>query len=343
MLLVNFEVSMGAEDGQPAWLATCVGALHGRAAATFVVLAGIGVALLSRRSFQLYSASGETELLARDRRRLFKRALFLFAIGLSWADVWEADILHFYGVYLLCGAFMLGLSARQLLIATGAIVLAFVPALLFLNYDAGWNWETYAYEGFWTWRGMLRNLFFNGWHPALPWTAFLIFGMALGRMDLRQVHMRKRVGAWGLGIALAGTLCSKALVYFALQDGLDDETAHALFGTEMIPPMPLYMLTSGGTAAFVIALSVEIGERHQDSRWLRPLLATGQLALTLYFAHVLLGLGVLEAVGRLERQSLVFASTSAAIFSCLAVAFSHLWRKRFKQGPVEALMRKLSS
>ncbi|MFT7542854.1 MAG: hypothetical protein ACI9K5_003836, partial [Gammaproteobacteria bacterium] len=70
---------------------------------------------------------------------------------------------------------------------------------------------------------------------------------------------------------------------------------------------------------------------------------TGQMALTLYVAHVFLGLGVLEELGRLENQSLPFSVGSALAFYLGAMVFSFLWLRRFRRGPLEALMRKLCS
>ena len=62
-----------------------------------------------------------------------------------------------------------------------------------------------------------------------------------------------------------------------------------------MPPMPLYMLAGAGSAR------------------LRPLVSTGELALTLYVAHVVLGMGGLEALGRLENQTLPFSLLCSAL------------------------------
>jgi uncharacterized membrane protein YeiB len=70
--------------------------------------------------------------------------------------------------------------------------------------------------------------------------------------------------------------------------------------------------------------------------------ATGQLALTLYVAHVVVGMGVLDVVGRLENQTLPFVLLSAAIFCALAMLFATLWRTKFMHGPLEAVMRALT-
>jgi len=106
-----------------------------------------------------------------------------------------------------------------------------------------------------------------------------------------------------------------------------------------MPPLPLYMIAGGSTACAVIAASVAVGERWEDSSWIRPLVATGQLARSLYVAHVVVGMGILQAIGRPSDQSLVFALSASAIFCAAGIAFSVAWRKHFAHGPLEAIMR----
>ena len=47
MIIVNFKIAMGAETAGPSWMVWLVGLLDGRAAATFVILAGVGMSLLT--------------------------------------------------------------------------------------------------------------------------------------------------------------------------------------------------------------------------------------------------------------------------------------------------------
>jgi uncharacterized protein len=92
----------------------------------------------------------------------------------------------------------------------------------------------------------------------------------------------------------------------------------------------------------VITASVSVGKRFEEAIWIRPFVATGQLALPLYVAHVVIGMMVLEVIGRLEDQTLSFSLVASAVFFIVSVAFAHLWRKRFARGPVEWLMRALT-
>ncbi len=342
MVAVNFKVVLGAGKNGPGWLVTAAGWLDGRAAATFVVLAGVGLSLLSRTAYERY-LRGDGEPLMRDRRTLLKRALFLFVVGSLYTSIWPADILHFYGVYIAVAAFLLATPTRRLWSYAGVLVLAFAVMLVTLDYERGWDWSTLSYAGLWSPAGMIRHLFFNGFHPVVPWLAFLLVGMALGRLEMNSPATRRRVLAWGLGVAAVAELLSWSLIRsLSAASPADHGVIVAVFGTEPMPPVPLYMLAGTGTACAVIAACVALGERHGDRGWLRPWVATGQLALTLYVAHVVLGMGTLQWIGRLENQTLAFALLAAALFCLLGVVFAHLWRQRFQRGPLEAIMRALT-
>jgi len=222
MVIVNFKIVMGAGEKGPAWLATLAGLLDGRAAATFVVLAGAGISLLSRRA----RMSGNRARLSQDRGTLWKRALFLFVLGSLYTPVWPADILHFYGVYIAAAAFLLSAPTKRLLGCAAALIAAFCALMFLFDYEKGWDWSTLSYAVLWAPAGMVGHIFFNGFHPVVPWLAFLLLGMILGRQDMRSPAVRRRVFVWGVGVAVA-----------------------AAFGTGPMPPMPLYMLAGGGPPA----------------------------------------------------------------------------------------------
>ena len=150
-----------------------MGLLKGRAAATFVILAGVGLSLLSRRA----RLANDEEGIAKNRITLLKRALFLFVVGLLYTPIWPADILDFHGIYIAIGAFLLAASERRLWTLAFTFMAVFVVLMPLFDYEQGWNWETLAYTGFWTPSGMIRHLFVNGFHPVFPWAAFLLVGM----------------------------------------------------------------------------------------------------------------------------------------------------------------------
>jgi uncharacterized membrane protein len=60
------------------------------------------------------------------------------------------------------------------------------------KYETGWNFANLKYQDFWTFKGFIRNLFFNGFHPVMPWTAFMLFGYWFGKQDLNNDEFVKK-------------------------------------------------------------------------------------------------------------------------------------------------------
>ena len=327
MVIVNFKIVMGADQGV-GLLHSLTQGLEGRAAATFVVLAGMGLGLAAYR-----------DNLEHTLALTVKRALFLLVIGLLNMLVFDADILHYYAFYFLFGALLLPLNNARLIGAIVAINAVSLVLLLALDYEAGWNFDTLSYQGFWSPTGFVRNLFYNGWHPVLPWLSFLLFGMVLSRLSLGS-----RSTQWQL---LIGGLAAIALAEFTagqlkpLLFAIDPELAE-LATTAAVPPTPLYIITGGGVACLVVGLCLLATPLLTRSGILAITAPAGRQTLTLYIAHILLGMGTLEALGLLGGQSIAEALLAAGLFCTLAVIYAWFWARRFKRGPIEFLMRKIA-
>jgi len=317
MVLVNFRIAAQV-SGTNDWAFQITHLLKGRAAALFVVLAGVGITL----------ANARPALMA-------KRALFLFAIGLLNQIIFPADILHYYGVYFLCAIPMMRLSPLGLLIASALILALSFVMLIGLNYEAGWNWITLEYSDFWTVKGFIRNLFYNGWHPVLPWITFLLFGMALAKANLSNRTTQIKLLTGGIIWTIAITALSHSF-----QNELE---LRELMGLSPIPPGPLYILAGIGTSTAMIGatlLATPLLTRLNIATWLAT---PGRQTLTLYVAHILIGMGILEAIGRLDGSlSSPAIFTIAIAFATLTSLYAHAWSRINSRGPLEALMRKIT-
>ncbi|WP_299372638.1 heparan-alpha-glucosaminide N-acetyltransferase domain-containing protein [uncultured Kiloniella sp.] len=340
MVLVNFAVVMGVE-GEGSFLATTfVGALEGRAAATFVVLAGIGLGLAASQNNNDLEANDYLVWLTT------KRALFLLAIGLLNSLIFDADILHYYALYFFFGVFFIRMSSSGLIFSIIFLIVGFVIMLFTLDYDVGWDWKTYTYKNFWTLEGFITNLFFNGWHPVIPWLAFFLFGILLSRLSLDQAQTQLQLFIFGL-IALLTveglSLFTLALLSGAEQDLLDIAT------TEPLPPMPFYMIAGMASACMVLAFSLWVSSLFAKSPRLSKIfgfkLSTqiGRQTLTLYVAHILFGMGTLEYLGLLDGQNASGTTDDAIIASGIFIFATGLYvwaySKFFTRGPIENLMR----
>ena len=335
MIVVNFKIVLGNEGNE--WLELFAGVFDGKAAATFVFLAGVGVALMTQKAW----LQRDQALMRKSRTRLYKRALFLFVVGLLYYPVWPADILHFYGIYLVVATLFITRPSRQILIGATVVMLLFPFLMIFFNYEADWNLDTLSYPSFWTPTGFIKNLFFNGFHPVIPWSSFILTGLWFGRQNLRDERFLKQtfrisLGAFILIQAVSGVLVS----LLSSIEGVKD-----LLGTHPMPPMPLYILNGVSIALAVTSGCIYLGHLWPKNMMLEALNKMGQLALTFYVAHVIIGMGGVELFGSkpLGEYSLGFSLLYALAFSAACLLFAVIWLRFRRMGPLEWLMRKITS
>lgn len=330
MVIVNFKVVMLADvSANTHWLDFLFGGIEGKAAATFVVLAGVGTALAFERNstppFYL---------------TIIKRSAFLLFVGLINMMIFEADIIHYYAFYFVVGVWLLPLSKKVLLGVTLFIIFLFPALNLVLSYDAGWNWETLSYQGFWTVGGFVRNLSFNGWHPLVPWLGFFTFGAFLAKLNLSSVRQAAILAIVG-GVGMMGLAILFATLIEPSTPVIGADVA-ALMGVSPIPPGPLFMFTGIFASMFTIGICLLIPTRAYSNPVVRTISNTGQLTLTLYLAHILIGMGTIEAMGLIGNADHYTTLGAIILFVALSIGFTYFWRKRFKRGPIEALMRKVT-
>ncbi len=327
MVIVNFDVVMVTRgidqeaSGIASWLA-------GRAAATFVVLAGIGIGLgaTSKPWRQTYATN-------------LKRVLFLLVLGLGNSLIFSADIIHYYAIYFLFAIVFLRAPSWMLWGTIASLIIGFVLLVLTLEYDTGWNWQAFEYDGFWTPSGFVRNLFFNGWHPVVPWFSFVLYGIWLSRLDLQNRSIQRKLLAGGCISFVSVTLLSGWLMQSMSRI---DEGAAILFATDPVPPMPLYLIAGGSAASLAIGACLLIEPRVQSTRAHTMMIAAGRQTLTLYIAHILVGMGLLESLGMIGGQTAATAVTVSVIFCVAATLFAWGWSRKFERGPLEWLMRRLT-
>ncbi|PCH97678.1 MAG: hypothetical protein COB83_01805 [Gammaproteobacteria bacterium] len=103
------------------------------------------------------------------------------------------------------------------------------------------------------------------------------------------------------------------------------------------------MISACSSAIVILIGCLYFSERFSESYITKWLSQTGQLVLTLYVAHVIIGMGFLEFIGRLENQTINFSLLSAMTFCIGGICFSVFWLKYFKLGSLEWFFRKISS
>lgn len=339
MIIVNFKIVFG-ENGLN-WVKSFASIFDGKAAATFVVLAGVGLALMAKKAIK----NNDTAKLKTTRVRITKRALFLFVVGVSYMPIWPADILHFYGIYMVAMVVLLTSKEKVILIFAVSLIIIYPILMAFWNYETGWNFVTLEYQDFWTIKGFTRNLFFNGFHPVIPWTSFMLFGYWFGKQDLHNDKFVKKTFWFSSAIFISIQILSYISISFLSEGNLEIvKELESILGTSPMPPLPIYMFNGISVALIIISACIIIAKRFEGNIIIDALNKTGQLALTFYVAHVIIGMGVIEAINpsKMGNYTIEFSVIYALVFSLSCILFATIWKKYKKTGPLEWIMRKLT-
>ncbi|MFH5823434.1 DUF418 domain-containing protein [Georgenia sp. AZ-5] len=298
----------------------------GRASLLFVLLAGIGISLLTR-------GARRPGCSLRSGTLLWRAGLLLVSgLALQLLDHGVSVILPTYALLFLIALPLVRATERLLailtvvLLALGPLVWIAVQMLQGVSYTV--ETPTLVDPPL----SILHSVLLSSPYPVITWVGPFVLGMWLGRQDLSDRALQVRMIAAGAIATVGGRAVSLVLVALlgepAREVGFDrlvTSVAHS--------QMPLWLLSGTGSAALVLGLLLRAGGF--VDRWLWPLVATGQLALTIYVAHLL----VLDLVVRPEPQVLIEGVLISMALCAGAVVFATVWRRHFDRGPLEVLLR----
>lgn len=309
------------------------GILTTRFAATFVFIAGIGVALFFR------SAIADRVALQHKRLVLFRRGVFLFGLGLVLQWIWPGTIIFYYGVYFMLAALMVVWRTRALVVSIALITLSAATI-------AGWQLDRQR-QGFSTsWlspplnspRNLLIRTFIDYTHPVLPWMAFLLAGVVLGRHLHRLVEIRPRMLVVGLAVLVAAHLL-RTLLWPGILLERSDVILRVLVSTDPYDRSVLYTLSALATAVVAFTIISFLVDSRRDSLIVERLAMVGTLSLSIYVLHVLFFNLVVDWLGLVQGGSLLTALGLALVFYVPIVGFAGWWRRFLGTGPLERLYR----
>lgn len=320
----------GVGEG-PHWLerllAPYEGPLTTRFAATFVVLAGIGVTLLGARARR----TGDPGELRAARWRLRRRGVLLFAFGYAFEWVWPGQILSYYGAYLTIGSFLVTWPPRRLLVLAGVVAASSALLLWPWTSDADWSWLLFV--GSDSPRNLLFNTVLNGTHPLVPWFALFLVGMAVGHADLGDRLVRARLAVTGAALLAGGYVVASVL------DRTVDGRFALVGSTDPFPYLPLYAVVATGSSLLAIAVLVSLAERFPRAPVVRALALAGQMTLSLYLLHAFVANALVDVLDLDGRLGLVPALGVAVAFWAVTVPLAAAWRRWLGLGPAERLYR----
>jgi uncharacterized protein len=337
MVLVNFWALMDINVSCPEWLTFVLGIIQGRAAAAFVILAGVGLSLLTKKAY----LSRDPVAFRTARVRIWRRAFFLFALGVLNAIIWPADILHFYALYFAVGAVLVFYSNQRLMALIVTPVLIFALLMALFEFDQGVDWGALSIGEWVKPARVARHFLFNGYYPFFPWISFLIMGLWLGRQDLHNVGLRKKIVLAGICGVVVSELFSWTIFHVAESPDYPWTLDAILPWVAIDPwePLPLFMISAGGTALVVIIAVVTWADHFKNAGWLRPFVAAGQSTLTLYILHILMAEAGIKTMKLWHMDTSLFPMLGGSLFFGISLAGCYFWKKHFQRGPLEWVMR----
>ena len=280
--------------GELTWTQELAG---GRASALFAVLAGVSLALMT---------GGRTPVRGRDRwvasAGLAARALLIALIGLVIAtqDTGLAIILTYYGVLFLLGIPFVGLQARSLAILAG-LWLTIVPVVSHVLRPElpERRFDSPMFEQLAEPSRLLSELLFTGYYPTVPWLAYLLAGMAIGRSDLARRGVQAGLLVGGLILAGLASFLSREATAGQFSPATLRNADFGMYGTtptdraawllvdapHSATPFDL-ALTIGSAVALIGACLLVVGVLPRPGvRFMAVVFGAGTMTLTLYTLH----------------------------------------------------------
>jgi uncharacterized membrane protein YeiB len=340
MFIVNFNFSFGSIMAPTETVGHFLNVFTGNSTAIFIICAGMGVSLMTNKNDYSKEEKGKLKSI------ILKRSWFLFALGLLLYNWWSGDILHFYGGYMHLAALLLFVPKRYYLWAAVSTILIFHILLLFIPIDTGWDFSTFYYKDFWTPLGFLRNTFYNGWNSMFPWISYFLIGMWLGRLNWQDKLIKRNIFLIGLVIFII----IQALRLMVRQHFFNPFWSDYIMA-EYFPPYLPFVLVTIAFAFMVIPICMVIGEKFSNNKLVLALQKTGQMTLSHYIIHLTIGMILLAFLtgkhytGLLEDEkptASIYILIYSVVFYIFSIVFSILWSRKFKNGPLETVMRKIS-
>lgn len=325
--------------------------LSGHSAALFALLAGVELALSSGGRFPHAG-----RWLAADRTGAAVQAILIAVVGLAIGSLMPEDapadnvVIYYAALFVLAIPF-LHLSATALFVcaAVSGIVGPLLMQALAEVLPAHDSSTPTSAEGVGGPAGPISQLLLTGTYPVLPYMTFLLVGLGLGRVRLRDTGIQVRLLTVGAALVICAPTASFVSYAFDRYDRLlttggmggDGLGEVMMRGPDPLPTDTTWwpaITTAHAETAPAIAASLGVALLVLGSfllvtgkfgAWLLPLSALGAMALTLYTVH-LVALSVQAHYG----QPHLWYVTHWLAAALLTLA----WQRALGQGPLERVV-----
>lgn len=318
MLLAHFAASRRSTD--PGWLQAVDNAADGRAAPLFCLLLGVGSGLLA--------AKGTSD------GAFVRRGLVLFVLGLVvWPFVDNVYlILPHYGILLALFPVVRRLPTGWLLPAAGVAFL--LPSLVVATVgDLGLraSGQPSAYAELLDATTVVGGLLWTGGYPLVGWAGFVLVGAWLARLRLGDALTQRALLVGSVAVVAAQPLVVAGYRAFDGSPFLDS-AAHS--------NQTAWYVLAAATAVAVVAGCLIVARR--AAAVVRSVVPLGQMALTAYLTHLLVGEVLVFPWLQSSTPSLaVQVAVAIAVFAGFALG-ARAWQAEHGRGPVERVVRSVS-
>lgn len=310
------------------------GVLSTRFAAAFVVVAGIGITLLTERA----RVSGNRAEVRRARRRLARRGLLLYAVGFFLDFTWPGTILFYYGAYFLIATMLFRFTTRSLTV----IALASGFAATTVSTWSTWRWsrgepvDWLDVDRVNSLQDLAVRTFLDYTHPVLPWITFVCTGMIIGRHLPTIAAWRRRVLVISVTTTVSLYLVATILDRTSSRNGV---IVHHLTSMQTFDRGLVFLLSTLGIAVIAVLVVDSIARRASTNPLVVVFQRAGQLTLSLYLLHVLAFTVVVDWFEWVSGGSLSTALMFAGSFWVIGLSVASWWHHRVGRGPAEIVYR----
>lgn len=295
----------------------------GRSSILFATVAGVSLGLLTGGSAP--PPPGER---AAGRISIALRGAALMLIGILLTNLVQPPlrvILDYYGFAFLLLVPLL-FASRAVLALTAGLVVALAPAII-EGVRALVDPDSIPLV-----LGPFAQWLIYGTYPVLIWLAFPLFGLICARSGLEHRWTQ---------LIMIGAGALSALVGYGAGARIPGVTAEAHSGTAA------EVLGSGGLAVAIIGLATLLGSLPDPAgRGIRfvlyPVAAAGGMALTLYTAQAI-ALTIVRDANRIDAERWIYPDATLPVLIVAALLIGTLWRLFLGAGPLERLLRWLTS
>jgi len=312
------------------------GVLTTRFAAVFVLVAGVGVSLLTRTS----RTSNDPMQLQQSRIRLLRRGVLLYSFGYVLQWIWPGTILFYYGAFFILAAFIFSVSTQRIL-AIGCASAIAAAAIAWWRIEQSFDGNLTAWlnpSSVDSPRNLMIRTFVSYTHPLFPWLLFFTIGIVLGRHIQRIAEFRQQLMLWSGGILVATYLIN---TFFAPEITI---TNHERLIATVLSTRPfdrglLYSIGTLASSLLVLCVMSLIVDSLGKNSAIDVLARAGQMSLSIYLAHILFFNLIVHNLHLVGATGLDTALGLALVFYVVAIPMSALWRTYIGRGPAEILYR----